>query len=68
VISNVIGALAQALEIIFQVQRNRSNEKVTRRKISFPTYKTWVFFFGPLLFSTLITFLFFTHFKQFKML
>jgi len=31
-------ALPQALEIIFEVQRKRSNEKITR-KISFPTYK-----------------------------
>ncbi len=35
---NVIGKLPQALEIIFEVQRKRSNEKITRRKISFPTY------------------------------
>jgi len=38
-ILNVIQALPQALEIIFEVQRKRINEKITRRKISFPTYK-----------------------------
>jgi len=32
--------LPQALEIIFEVQRKRSNEKIARRKISFSTYKT----------------------------
>jgi hypothetical protein len=40
VIQNVMGVLPQALEIIFEVQRKRSNEKISRRKISFPTYKT----------------------------
>jgi hypothetical protein len=35
VISNVMGALPQALEIIFEVQRKRSNEKITRKKIAF---------------------------------
>jgi hypothetical protein len=36
-----MGALPQALEIIFEeVQRKRNNEKIIiRRKISFPTYK-----------------------------
>jgi hypothetical protein len=32
--------LPQALKIIFEVQRKRSNEKITRKEISFPTYKT----------------------------
>jgi hypothetical protein len=35
-----MGALPQALEIIFQVQMKMSNEKVARRKIIFPTHKT----------------------------
>jgi len=40
--------LPRALEIIFEVQRKRSNEKITRREINFPTYKTFFnFFFGP---------------------
>jgi hypothetical protein len=45
------GALPQALEIIFEVQRKTSNEKIARRKISFSTYKTSFFF----LFSSLCT-------------
>jgi hypothetical protein len=71
VIKNVMGALLWALEIIFEVQRKRSNEKITRRKISLPTYKTCFFFpliIGTLLLSNLITFLFFIHFKRFKVL
>jgi hypothetical protein len=32
-------ALSQALEIIFEVQKKRSNGKTARRKISFSTYK-----------------------------
>jgi hypothetical protein len=65
-----MGVLPQALEIIFEVQRKRSNEKITRREISFPIYKTFFsffFFFGPLQLSNLITFLFFIHLKK-KML
>jgi hypothetical protein len=42
-----MGALFQALEIIFDVQKKRSYEKITRGEISFPTYKT---FFIPFLF------------------
>jgi hypothetical protein len=63
--------LPQVLEIIFEVQRKMSNEKITRREINFPNYKTRLFiylFFGPLLFSNLIIFLFFIHFIQFKVL
>jgi hypothetical protein len=40
-----MGTLPQVLEIIFEVQRKRNNEKITRRKINHPTYKTWFFFF-----------------------
>jgi len=36
--------LLQVLEIIFEVQRKMSNEKITKRDISFPTYKTFFFF------------------------
>jgi hypothetical protein len=44
-----MGALSQALEIIFEVQMKRSNEKIARRKISFLTHKTIFFlFFFPL--------------------
>jgi hypothetical protein len=31
VIKNVMGVLPQALEIIFEVQRKRSNEKIRRK-------------------------------------
>jgi hypothetical protein len=41
-----MGALRQALEIVFKVQRKRINEKITRRKVSFPTYKRRFFFFS----------------------
>jgi hypothetical protein len=55
-------ALPQALEIILEVQMARNNEKITRKKISFPTYKTLFFFFFFSLdssyFSNLIIFLF----------
>jgi hypothetical protein len=46
-----VGTLLQALEIIFEVQRKRSNEKITRRKISFPTYKTHFFSLDPPIFK-----------------
>jgi hypothetical protein len=42
-----MGGLHQALEIIFEVQMKRIDEKITRKKKSFPTYKT-SFFFPPL--------------------
>jgi hypothetical protein len=66
VISKVIGALLQALEIIFEVQMKRNNEKIVRRKIAFQLTKH-VFFpsflFGPLLLSKILTFSFFVHLK-----
>jgi hypothetical protein len=40
-----MGALAQAVEILFEVQRKRSNEKIARRKICFSTDKTRFFLF-----------------------
>jgi hypothetical protein len=58
-------ALPEALEIIFEVQMKRNNEKITRKKKS--TYKMHLFFkktlFEPLALSNLIPFLFFIHFK-----
>jgi len=39
-----MGVLPQALEIIFEVQRKRSNEKITRKKKNLLTYKTLFFF------------------------
>jgi len=38
----------QALKIIFEVQKKKNNEKITRRKINFPTYKTFFFPFFSL--------------------
>jgi hypothetical protein len=58
-----MGALLQGLKIIFEVQRKMSNEKITRKKKTFQLTKQVCFFFGPLLLSNLITFLFFIHFK-----
>jgi hypothetical protein len=61
-----MGALPQALEIIFGVQRKRRNEKITKKK-TIPTYKTHFGFFSfsldPLLLSNLITFLFLIPFE-----
>jgi hypothetical protein len=63
-----MGALCQALEISFEVQTKRSNEKITRKKKkAFQlTNCVCVFFFllfGPLLFSNLITSLYLIHLK-----
>ncbi len=44
--------LSQVLEIIFEVQRKMNNEKITRREISFPTYKTRFFSLDPSYFQT----------------
>jgi hypothetical protein len=58
--------LPQALEIIFEVQMKRNNNKIGRRKISFPTHKTRFFFFrlfGLLLPTKLQTFKFLVHLK-----
>jgi hypothetical protein len=39
--------------VIFEVQRKMSNEKITRREISFPTYKThFIFSLDPSYFQT----------------
>jgi hypothetical protein len=38
-----MGMLPQVLEIIFEMQRKVGNEKIRRRKTSFPTYKTFYF-------------------------
>jgi hypothetical protein len=44
-----MGTLHQALEIIFEMKTKRSNEKIARRKISFPIHKTRFFpFFSSL--------------------
>jgi hypothetical protein len=36
----MLGVLPQAQDIIFEVQRKMSNEKIALRKISFPIHKT----------------------------
>ncbi len=62
--------LPQALEIIFEVQRKRSNEKITRKEINFPIYKThfpfFSFFLWTLQLLDLVTFLFLIHLKNLK--
>jgi hypothetical protein len=64
-----MGTLAQALEIIFEVQRKRINEKITKKEKAFQLTKSGFFLlFRALLLSNLITFLFLIHYKQFKML
>jgi hypothetical protein len=42
-----MGVLPQVLEIFFEVRRKMNNEKITRREISFPTYKTHFFLWTP---------------------
>jgi len=39
-----MGALPQVLETIFEMRRKMNNEKITKREINFPTYKTRFFF------------------------
>jgi len=65
-----MGALPQVLEIIFQMQRKMINEKITRKekKLSKLTKHVFFLFFEPCLLSSLITFLFFIHYKLFKVL
>jgi hypothetical protein len=67
-----MGVLPQVLEMIFEVQRKRINEKITRRIISFSklqnTFFSFLLFFGTFLLSDLVTFLFLIHFNQFKVL
>jgi hypothetical protein len=67
-----MGALSQALDIIFEVQRKRSNQKITlKKKKKFNLQNALFFFFllfGPLLLSNLITFLYIIYLKQFKVL
>jgi hypothetical protein len=59
-------ALPRALEIIFEMQRKRNNEKLTRRKKAFQLTKHVSFHCEPFLLSNFITFLFLIHLKQFK--
>jgi len=61
-----MGVLPQALKIIFEMQRKR-NIKNNKKKLNFSNLLNAFYFifllFEPLLFSNLITFLFFIHFK-----
>jgi hypothetical protein len=59
-----MGVLPEAIEIIFEVQMKRSDEKIARRKISFPTHKMH---FSPFFFSLDPSYSSF-HLKQFKVL
>ncbi len=62
------GNYTQAPKIIFEMQRKRSIEKITRRKNKLFNLQNAVFLFGPLLLLNLIIFLFLIHFKRFTML
>jgi len=61
--------LSQALEIIFEVQMKRSNEKIASRQVSFFSNSQNTFFFlffllfGPFVLLKLLTFSFRAHFK-----
>jgi hypothetical protein len=61
-----MGAPLQALEIMFEAQRKRINERITRKK-KLSNFKNAFFssflLFGPLLLSNQITFLFLIYFK-----
>jgi F0F1-type ATP synthase membrane subunit a len=52
-----MGTLPQAFKIIFEMQRKKINEKITRKKKRFATLKTHLFFFffslDPSYFETL---------------
>jgi len=43
-----MGAIPQALEIMFEVERKKINKKIARRKIGFSTYKMCFFLFSSL--------------------
>jgi hypothetical protein len=61
-----MGALPQALEIIFKVQRKKNNEKIKEENKLSNLQNVFFFFFllfKPLLFLNIRTFLFFIHFK-----
>jgi hypothetical protein len=61
-------ALPKVLKIIFEVQRKMNNEKITRREIKLPIYKTRFFFlWTPLTFKPHNVF-FIIHLKSFRVL
>jgi hypothetical protein len=51
-----MGVLPQVLEIIFEVQSKRINEKITQNKLSYIQNAFFFLLFRPLLLSNLITF------------
>jgi hypothetical protein len=59
-IQNVMGVLFQALEIIFEMQKKRSNEKIRKKKKLFNLQNTFFLFF---FLWTPFTFLKFLHLK-----
>jgi len=70
-IQNIMGLLPQALEIIFEVQRKKSNEKDSKMKYKLFNLQMCFFLFSSLwtlLLLNLITFLFLIYFKRFKVL
>jgi hypothetical protein len=71
-IQNIMGLLLQALEIIFEVQRKRSNEKDSKKENKPSNLQNVCFFLfsslWTLLLLNLITFLFLIYFKRFKVL
>jgi hypothetical protein len=69
-----MGVLPQALEIIFEMQRKRSNEKIIRKKKVFSTYKMYYLFIyflfslDPLTFKPHNFIIFYSFFKRFKIM
>jgi hypothetical protein len=66
-----MGVLPQVLEIIFEVQRKKSNEKIPKKKKGFPTYKTpfiYLSSLSPSCFQTSYLSYPLIHFKRFKVL
>jgi hypothetical protein len=66
-----MGALPQALEFFFEVKmkniiENNNNNKISNFQNVF--FLFFLLFFGPLILSNLIIFLFLIHFKRFKVL
>jgi len=66
-----MGALPRVLESSLKCKEKGVKKKYQDKKNRLSNLQNVVFFFplfGPLLLSNLITFLFFIHFKQFKVL
>jgi hypothetical protein len=63
-----MASLPQVLEVIFQVQRKKINEKITRKTKAFQLTKHVFFLWEPLAIFKPHNFLIFDYFKRFKML